>query len=543
MKVKVKKLTAIFLWSSGLMGFSLLFLSGAWACFGAGARFRGGRGLGIFENIPRRLHIPQQLHMLHIGIGPDGASLMTPAAGVLLGLTLVWVHLLLTRGYKKRTFFAATLCGTALVLWSVGLLGAVFTAGVSLLPGFRRITDGTGTAAALINRFTGAAALSRIQAGMVLLTGGGLLLAGRIIMTRPVVPSRYILRGLAAAAFVAPAVVLLLAGPGDGNGVPGNGGSADGYTLTYQGELDRLMALLQSGSLSSDPGNYEDAMDYVDEITRDDTLDEDEKRRRIAELSERVRGLEAEIERFEAARREQQRELSREIPGATPGETPEQNDTIIRQKEEIARLQELLQETREALAANKAVKAAEQVTGYREAVRPAAPEVRDFAVNLASQHPGSYHRSARAKGVPSPEGVRQIIAIHRFIADNWKYVNDPLIIQGNYYSPADRTIALGLAGDCDDFAILLASCIEAVGGLARILHGTCGDYAHAWCEVYIGGRREWQEALAIIRKVYPGRSISYIEPGPDGGYWLSLDWQLGVYTCGDNPVLHYQSGR
>ncbi len=50
------------------------------------------------------------------------------------------------------------------------------------------------------------------------------------------------------------------------------------------------------------------------------------------------------------------------------------------------------------------------------------------------------------------------------IYKRWTYVNDPP--NGfNYYSPpASRTINLGLKGDCDDFAILTASSIQAIGG-------------------------------------------------------------------------------
>ncbi|MCK5675323.1 MAG: hypothetical protein KAH95_18215, partial [Spirochaetales bacterium] len=92
----------------------------------------------------------------------------------------------------------------------------------------------------------------------------------------------------------------------------------------------------------------------------------------------------------------------------------------------------------------------------------------------------------------------------------------------------------------DDFAILLASSIEAIGGKARILGGDCNSGTHAWAEVYIGSSDAWKDTLNILKTSYPGISVSYI----DGeSYWLSLDWQIGAYSCGNNPVLLYESGK
>ena len=184
----------------------------------------------------------------------------------------------------------------------------------------------------------------------------------------------------------------------------------------------------------------------------------------------------------------------------------------------------------------------ERVTGYEEAVRPAVPIVRDFAVRLASEHPGTYYR-APGDRLPGAVGIRQVLTIHRYVAAKWRYVNDPLVVRGNYYSPPERTIALGLAGDCDDFAVLIASAVEAIGGRARIVHGICAEGAHAWAEVHLGDRAGWQTAIEVLAEMYPGRSVSRIPERDGGDYWLSLDWQAGRFTCGGSPVVHYESGR
>lgn len=184
----------------------------------------------------------------------------------------------------------------------------------------------------------------------------------------------------------------------------------------------------------------------------------------------------------------------------------------------------------------------ERVTGYEEAVRPAVPIVRDFAVRLASEHPGTYYR-APGDRLPGAVGIRQVLTIHRYVAAKWRYVNDPLVVRGNFTSPPERTIALGLAGDCDDFAVLIASAVEAIGGRARIVHGICAEGAHAWAEVHLGDRAGWQTAIEVLAEMYPGRSVSRIPERDGGDYWLSLDWQAGRFTCGGSPVVHYESGR
>ncbi|MCK5737357.1 MAG: hypothetical protein KAH21_12805, partial [Spirochaetaceae bacterium] len=175
--------------------------------------------------------------------------------------------------------------------------------------------------------------------------------------------------------------------------------------------------------------------------------------------------------------------------------------------------------------------------------RPDIPMVRDFAAALASEHPGSYYREKNyGDSSPGSIGVKQIITIHRYISSEWKYVNDPMFVNQDYYSPAHRTLAAGLAGDCDDYAVLMAASIEAVGGKTRIMAGSCAEGGHAWPEVYIGAKDAWKEALREIGLVYPGRTIQYLTDG-SGKYWLTLDWQLGRYSCGSNAHVIYQSDR
>ncbi len=195
----------------------------------------------------------------------------------------------------------------------------------------------------------------------------------------------------------------------------------------------------------------------------------------------------------------------------------------------------------EILAEGKGGAALKPVSTFAQAVQPDLPIVRDFAAALAAETPGSYYRSSSyGNPSPGPIGVQQIITIHRYISGEWKYVNDPMFVDRDYYSPAGRTLEAGLAGDCDDFAILTAAAIEAIGGKTRIMGGSCAEGGHAWPEVYIGNRTAWKEALEVVGNAYPGRIIQSLSDS-SGDYWLCLDWQLGIYSCGENPEVLYQS--
>ena len=38
----------------------------------------------------------------------------------------------------------------------------------------------------------------------------------------------------------------------------------------------------------------------------------------------------------------------------------------------------------------------------------------------------------------------------------------------------------------------MASCIESIGGVARIMYGRCDAFAHAWTEVYVGSKYNFE---------------------------------------------------
>jgi hypothetical protein len=60
----------------------------------------------------------------------------------------------------------------------------------------------------------------------------------------------------------------------------------------------------------------------------------------------------------------------------------------------------------------------------------------------------------------------QCFSIFKVINSSWKPVHDPK--NKEYFAKASKSIETP-AGDCDDYSILMAACIKAVGGTARLV--------------------------------------------------------------------------
>jgi len=93
----------------------------------------------------------------------------------------------------------------------------------------------------------------------------------------------------------------------------------------------------------------------------------------------------------------------------------------------------------------------------------------------------------------------KIFAIGYWVSTNIKYVSDPLI-EDEYTVPPDETLRV-MAGDCDDFAVLLATLYRSVGLNVMVgLIDTDGDKRvdHAIVLVYLD--EDANEALNHISK-------------------------------------------
>lgn len=175
-----------------------------------------------------------------------------------------------------------------------------------------------------------------------------------------------------------------------------------------------------------------------------------------------------------------------------------------------------------------------------EAIDAHDPITRNYAARVASDTDGPY-------------SVEQVARIWSHVRGKWRYVNDPR--GSEYFASAAETIENEFIGDCDDFAIVLASMVEAIGGQARIVMMGSLEGGHAYPEVCLPNDAE--EARARLTRHYRrvrdpnlGRqtvrefNYRHDEACP---VWLNLDWNAGVpggpYETEQWAVAIYPDGR
>lgn len=168
------------------------------------------------------------------------------------------------------------------------------------------------------------------------------------------------------------------------------------------------------------------------------------------------------------------------------------------------------------------------------------PKTRDTAVRIAAEDQGPYK-------------VEQVARLWTYARGRWRYVNDPK--GSEYFAKASETIDNEWAGDCDDFAVVLASMITAIGGEARIVMMDGPEGGHAYVEACIrDDPQEIRKRLAVhYRRTwdkYLGRQQVkelHFRPGEDCPVWLNLDWNAvvpgGKYQPEHWAVAIYPDGK
>lgn len=108
--------------------------------------------------------------------------------------------------------------------------------------------------------------------------------------------------------------------------------------------------------------------------------------------------------------------------------------------------------------------------------------VRQNVVDILSNHPNLSQE-------------KQLETLWRYAKDNWNYINDPYS-STDTWRPANETIndyyfvnGKSYTGDCDDFAILMASFARQVGYPSSIIAVYNGNEGHAYAEYYNG--KKW----------------------------------------------------
>lgn len=143
------------------------------------------------------------------------------------------------------------------------------------------------------------------------------------------------------------------------------------------------------------------------------------------------------------------------------------------------------------------------------------PLVRSFAVRSATTW---FTEEAEEDG---DHTLVQAFSIFKVINSSWIYVSDPA--DAEYFAKASESVPL-LAGDCDDHAVLMAACIKAIGGKARLVRTT----GHIYPEMCVGDAKGMQRAAYLIRNVlFPieaRHADLYYHTDANGDRWINLDY-------------------
>lgn len=134
--------------------------------------------------------------------------------------------------------------------------------------------------------------------------------------------------------------------------------------------------------------------------------------------------------------------------------------------------------------------------------------------------------------------VAQLCYLWKYAKDNWIYINDPVTSnREDTWRSASETIETyyfdnthKYTGDCDDFAILVASFARQVGLDSRFIGSYGVDGGHAYSEFFVPASK-WSSAKKDIGNV----TINYMTG--NNGYWINLDW------WGDHVGGKYFNGK
>jgi PKD repeat protein len=134
---------------------------------------------------------------------------------------------------------------------------------------------------------------------------------------------------------------------------------------------------------------------------------------------------------------------------------------------------------------------------------------------------------------PGDGTISQICSIYDYMVGNWSYARDTRGIEEFQYSNEsllNRHGKFSGQGDCDDFAILMASLIESIGGTSRIVLAYGPTGGHAYTEVYLGKAKGVDSDVERMIKWLKARyNVSEIKTHNDmdtGDVWLNLDWWI-----------------
>lgn len=115
--------------------------------------------------------------------------------------------------------------------------------------------------------------------------------------------------------------------------------------------------------------------------------------------------------------------------------------------------------------------------------------------------------------------VARELSLFKYINRHFKYVPDPR--DNEYYATPKETILNGLGGDCDDHALLMGSCMEAIGAQARLVIVK----GHMYPELFVGNKSDFQTFQDAVKELFADQHVAKIcYHEHNGQYWVNLDY-------------------
>jgi len=150
--------------------------------------------------------------------------------------------------------------------------------------------------------------------------------------------------------------------------------------------------------------------------------------------------------------------------------------------------------------------------------------VRNFAVRESTRY---FNEAYPSYG----QLVRQL-SLFKSINQRFRYVPDP--VSSEYYASAEETIENGLAGDCDDYTILMIAALQAIGARVRLVL----IKEHVYPELYGGDEQAFLQVKKAITALFRNeKPLGLFYREESGQYWINLDYSAkhpgGPYTEGD----------
>jgi len=138
--------------------------------------------------------------------------------------------------------------------------------------------------------------------------------------------------------------------------------------------------------------------------------------------------------------------------------------------------------------------------------------VRAFAVKHSLMYFDEYY--------PKYRQICRQFSLLKYIKMNFKYVSDPSDF--DYFASPQESINL-MAGDCDDYSILMASVLKSIGANVRIIWSP----RHVYPELYCGNKANFEKYVSAIYTFFEreiGKKQIYYRLDKNGDYWINIDY-------------------